>query len=117
MPNSSVTITSPVPNNGLVHVLSQTVDARGEPVGNPVSIAILDDGQSITTHVGPNTVILQVYAPRNAVPATPPTTAPTEPDQPETLDDIKVIGSATDQPAPIPAPAPEAAPEPVPAAA
>lgn len=102
---SSVIISSPNPNNALIHILTQAVDANGGPVGGASSF-ILDDGQTWTGSIDPHTVIMLQEVPRNSVapaPAVPPVAAP----EPVPEAPIPVIGGADpNQPVPVPGAAP-----------
>ena len=89
--SNSVIIKSPNPNNGLIHVLSQTTDATGAPVGAPVAVATLDDGQEYTGQVAPHAVIVLVFGQRSA-----PAAAPSAP-KPEIEAAIAVIGGTVEQ--------------------
>jgi hypothetical protein len=100
---SSITIKSPSPNNNLIHILTQTVDAEGNPVGASQSVTVLDDGQEWTGRIDQHTVVMQVEMPRNAPPVAAAEPVVTEPDVPETEQDTPPVIGAADpaQPAPV----------------
>ena len=62
---STVIIRSPRPNHNRITVMSQTVDDHGNPVGEPVAVAVLDDGEEATLHFGKNDVLTVHELPRN----------------------------------------------------
>lgn len=72
---SKVIIMSPKPNNETLHVLTQTIDDTGAPVGAATSISVLDDGQSCSVDVDPHTVVSVLEQPRNT-PAVAPAPVP-----------------------------------------
>lgn len=63
---STVVIESPNPNHNLLVVVQQTLDDTGNPCGDPVEVAVLDDGQRYVGHVWKNQVLTVVERPRNA---------------------------------------------------
>ncbi len=92
----SLTIKSSNPNNSLILVRQQTVDADGNPAGPAQTVALLDDGEEWTGRINPNTVLMQLYRPRSAgIPAAVPALV-SEPDVAETEQDAApaVIGGA-----------------------
>ena len=68
---STVTITSSRPNNSLVRVLKQVVDADGAPAGEPMTRIVLDDGEEVVVQVSPHEVVILVEQARDAATAAP----------------------------------------------
>lgn len=103
---AKVIIESPRPNNALLVIVEQIRGDDGQPVGEPRTLATLDDGQTLNVDLGPRRMLTILESPRNP----PVVAAPVPPEEPQPVQ-IPVIGGQVtldSAPAPAEAPAPAA---------